>query len=73
MPASLTAEVFSYLDSDYKEELINVLTGKDIKNIVEELYSDDIVDFIEEMPSNIVKKVLKNIDSRSQALLLCFR
>ena len=34
----------------------------DIKNIVEELFSDDIVDFIEEMPSNIVKKVLKNID-----------
>ena len=62
VPASLTAEVFSYLNNDYKEELISVLTSKDIKNVVEELYSDDIVDFIEEMPSNIVKKILKSID-----------
>ena len=62
VPSNLKAEVFSYLDADYKEELVNFLTGKDIKNIVEELFSDDIVDFIEEMPSNVVKKVLKNID-----------
>lgn len=62
VPASLTAEVFSYLNMEYKEELISVLTSKDIKNVIEELYADDIVDFIEEMPSNIVKKVLKSID-----------
>lgn len=62
VPASLTAEIFSYLDNDYKEEVIKVLAGKDVKDVIEELYTDDIVDFIEEMPSNIVKKVLKNID-----------
>jgi len=62
VPANLTAEVFSYLNTDYKEKLVSVLAGKDIKEVVEELYTDDIVDFIEEMPSNIVKKVLKNID-----------
>ena len=62
VPAHLTAEVFSYLDNDYKEALIGVLTGKNVKEVIEELYTDDIVDFIEEMPSNIVKKVLKNID-----------
>lgn len=62
VPASLTAEVFSYLDTDYKENLVSVLASRDIKEVVEELYTDDIVDFIEEMPSNIVKKVLKSID-----------
>lgn len=62
VPANLTAEVFSYLDNDYKENLVSVLTSKDIKEVVEELYTDDIVDFIEEMPSNIVKKVLKSMD-----------
>jgi magnesium transporter len=62
VPAHLTAEVFSYLDNDYKENLVSVLTSKNIKEVVEELYTDDIVDFIEEMPSNIVKKVLKSID-----------
>ncbi len=62
VPANLTAEIFSYLDNEYREELIAVLTSKNIKEIIEELYTDDIVDFIEEMPSNIVKKVLKSID-----------
>lgn len=72
VPANLTAEVFSYLDNDYKESLISVLTGKDVKQVIEELYTDDIVDFIEEMPSNIVKKVLKNIDKdlRSEVNML---
>ena len=72
VPAHLTAEVFSYLDNDYKESLINVLTGKDVKEVIEELYTDDIVDFIGEMPSNIVKKVLKNIDKelRSEVNML---
>ena len=62
VPSSLTAEVFSYLDSEYKEKLVSVLASKDVKSIIEELYTDDIVDFIEEMPSNIVKKILKSID-----------
>ena len=72
VPANLTAEVFSYLDNDYTESLINVLTGKDVKEVIEELYTDDIVDFIGEMPSNIVKKVLKNIDKdlRSEVNML---
>lgn len=62
VPSSLTATVFSYLDIDYKEELINLLTSKNIKEVMEELYAEDIVDFIGEMPSNIVKRVLKTID-----------
>ena len=62
VPANLTAEVFSYLNNDYKENLVGVLTGKNVKELIEELYTDDIADFIGEMPSNIVKKVLKNID-----------
>lgn len=68
VPSSLTAEVFSYLDTEYKEEIIKLLTSQNIKNVIEELYTDDIVDFIEEMPSNIVKRVLKaiNKDLRSE-------
>ena len=62
VPASLTAEVFSYLNNDYKEEIVGLLTSSNIKSVMEELYADDIVDFIEEMPSNIVKRVLKSID-----------
>ena len=32
-----------------------------MQNILEELYSDDIVDVIEQMPTNIVIKVLRSV------------
>jgi len=36
------------------------------KNIFDELYFDDIVDIIEEMPSNVVKKILRNTDAKDR-------
>ena len=62
VPASFTATMFSYLNPEYQEEIINLLTSKNIREVMEELYAEDIVDFIGEMPSNIVKRVLKTID-----------
>ena len=55
------AEVFAELDSDIQEKLINGFTEKELKNTLEELFMDDTVDLIEEMPSNVVKRILKNI------------
>ncbi len=54
------AEVFVELDHDDQERLINCLTDKEIKNVMNELFMDDAVDLIEEMPSNVVKKILAN-------------
>ena len=56
------AEVFTELDSDIQEKLIKVLTDKELKDVVNELYLDDAVDIIEEMPSNVVKRILKHIE-----------
>jgi magnesium transporter len=57
-----SAEVFTELDSDIQEKLIGVLTDKELKDVIDELYIDDAVDLIEEMPSNVVKRILKHID-----------
>ena len=54
------AEVFVELDHDDQERLINCLTDKEIKNVMNELFMDDAVDLIEEMPSNVVKRILAN-------------
>ena len=60
------ADVFSYLDTDHQEMIINTMTDVETKNIFDELYFDDIVDIIEEMPSNVVKKILKNTDAKDR-------
>ena len=63
------AEVFAELDSDIQEKLINALTDKELKNVIDELFMDDTVDLIEEMPSNVVKRILKNIDKTDRKVV----
>ena len=41
------ADVFSYLDTEHQEMIINTMTDVETKNIFDELYFDDIVDIIE--------------------------
>lgn len=57
----VTSEIFSYLPYDKQEALIEVFTGPEIQAMLDNLYSDDIVDFMEEMPANIVKRILQNV------------
>ena len=63
------AEVFAELDSDVQENLINAFTDKELKNIVDELFMDDTVDLIEEMPSNVVKRILNNINKTDRKVI----
>ncbi|MBR3697533.1 MAG: magnesium transporter [Clostridia bacterium] len=63
------AMVFAELDSDIQEKLLNALTDKELKNVIDELFMDDTVDLIEEMPSNVVKRILKNIDKTDRKIV----
>lgn len=63
------AEVFAELDSDVQEKLINAFTDRELKNIIDELFMDDTVDLIEEMPSNVVKRILNNINKTDRKIV----
>lgn len=54
-------DVFSYLEPDIQERLVSVLTDKELKYVVNELFVDDAVDLIEEMPAMVVKRILRQI------------
>ena len=62
LPKTEAADVFSYMEPDLQEKLINNLTDKELKQVVDELFMDDTVDLIEEMPSNVVKRILRNVN-----------
>ena len=55
-------EAFSHMEPDMKEKLIHNLTDAELKNVMDELFMDDTVDLIEEMPSNVVKRILKAVN-----------
>lgn len=63
------AEVFVELEHDDQEKLINCLTDREIKNVMNELFMDDAVDMIEEMPANVVKRILANTKPESRKII----
>lgn len=62
-------EVFSYLSPEMQEKLIVHLTDTEIRNVINELYMDDKVDLLEEMPSNVVKRILKNVKKEDRVII----
>lgn len=69
LPKDDAAEVFSYLEPDLQEKLINSFTDKELKQVVDDLYMDDTVDLIEEMPSNVVKRILKGVPKKEREVI----
>lgn len=54
------ADVFSYMDPDSQEKLVETLSDKEVASIISKLYIDDAADLIDELPDTLVAKVLKN-------------
>ena len=69
LPKEMAAGVFSYISLELQQYIIESITDREINNIVGELFLDDAVDFLEEMPSNVVKKVLRNTDEETRKLI----
>ena len=69
LPKDLAAETFVEMDSNRKEKLINMLSDKEIRAVMDELFLDDTVDFLEEMPASVVKRVLAQSDKETRAYI----
>ena len=69
MPKDLAVETFAEMDSELQEKLIKALTDKELREVLQELFTDDTVDLIEEMPSNVVKRILKTIPAGERKLI----
>jgi len=69
LPKDVAAGVFSYISYELQRYIVESITDSEIKNILDELFLDDTIDFLEEMPSNIVKRVLKNADETTRKLI----
>lgn len=56
------AETFTEMNSNLRESLLNALTDSEIKEFMDEMYLDDVVDVLEEMPANVVDHLLMSTD-----------
>ena len=62
----LAAEVFVNMEPEYQEQLIRAFSDSELREVLDELYVDDAVDLIEEMPSTLVKRILKHTDPETR-------
>lgn len=69
LPKEVAVDVFSYISNEQKQHIIESITDQEITSIIEKLFLDDTVDLLEELPSNVVKRVLKNTSPNRRKLI----
>ena len=69
LPKDVSAEVFSYMDPDQQQMLIESIGDAEIRALLDEMFLDDTVDFLEELPAGVVKRVLQNTDEKTRTLI----
>lgn len=69
LPKDSSAEVFSYLDSDIQEYIVDTITGAELQFLMEDMFIDDAVDFLEEVPANVVTRVLAHTNPETRNLI----
>jgi len=62
LPKELAAETFVEMEPEHQEMLIHGFSDAELKEVIDELYVDDAVDLVEEMPTNVVKRILRQAD-----------
>ena len=68
IPKENAAMVFTYLEADSQQVLLEAFTDKELKHIMDEMFIDDTVDIIEEMPANVVSRMLSAAGDKRESI-----
>lgn len=63
LPKESAAEAFVEMGNETQEILIKSFSDHELKEVIDDMFLDDTVDIIEEMPANVVKRILRNVDA----------
>ena len=69
LPKELAAEVFVEMDRDLQQLLIESFSNTELKDVLDELFMDDMVDIIDEMPAIVAKRILKQTDAKTRKMI----
>lgn len=69
LPKELAADTFAYMSPEAQEVLVRGFSDRELDEVMEQLFLDDAVDMIEEMPANVVKKILRHVDSETRRMI----
>jgi len=58
----IAADTFVEMNPEMQQTLIKAFTDKELHDVMDDMFVDDMVDVIEEMPANVVQRMLKAVD-----------
>ncbi|MBG0730861.1 magnesium transporter [Mycoplasma sp. 'Moose RK'] len=59
-------EIFTYFSPEIQTEIVISLPNEMMNKLLDELYADEIVELLDEVPDNVAKRILRNIDSTTR-------
>ena len=65
----MASDVFAYLPSDTQEHIIERINDTDLRDIIDDLFVDDVVDLLEELPASVVRRILKNANPAKRKII----
>ncbi|MDE6107098.1 MAG: magnesium transporter, partial [Oscillospiraceae bacterium] len=69
LPKEMASDVFANLEPEAQGAIIASITDKEIGELVDDLYLDDVVDMLEELPASVVRRVLKTAKPDTRQLI----
>ena len=69
LPKDTACEVFVEMSPESCRSLIEAFTDNELKETLEELYLDDVVDIIEEMPASVVKRIIGQSSKENRGMI----
>lgn len=69
LPKDISSDVFSYMDDEQRQSLMEKIGDKEIGELVSDMFVDDAVDFLEELPASLVRRVLANVNEEQRKVI----
>ena len=66
LPKDISADVFAYLSDEQKQKLMESIGDSETARLISDMFIDDAVDFLEELPANLVRRVLANVNEEQR-------
>jgi len=65
----IATEVFAYLSGEKQTIICDLIGDEELKEIVSELFFDDMIDLLEEVPAYLVKRIMKQRGEKERRLI----
>lgn len=69
LPQGLAAETFAEMDMEQQQTLIEAISDRELRVVVNELCADDAADLVDDMPANVVKRILMQADPEMRRMI----